>query len=304
MSRPASGVLRAGTQLRTPRLSIVVPTVKGPEHWRAAVCALDQHARKAGAEIVLATARGPAPEDAGETVQSVHLPDSDVFALRARALEVARGEFVAIIEDHIVVGDDWCSEVIAGFDAHPEADAIISGCTNGAPRCLDRASFLLTFGPFLAPLDHVPQHRCPPPGIIAYRALVLPRTAPAPGYLEYELPALIRDQGRLAALPDVRVEHVQHVGLRSFALHFHSGASFAGRTNLSVSDRPRRERLREVIGLPGLLAGQTRDGLARIGAGETIPCRVALMMMATANALGQLVGIARRSVGRSPSHLE
>ncbi len=304
MSRAASGVAPAGTQLGIPRLSIVVPTVKGPEVWRGIVRALDHHARASGAEIVLATARVAAPDGLGETVRSVHLPDSDVFALRARALEVARGEFVAIIEDHIVVGDEWCNEVIAAFDAYPEADAIIGGCTNGSPGCLDRASFLLTFGPFLAPLHHVPQHRCPPPGIIAFRATVLPRTAPAPGYLEYELPALLRETGRLAAVPDVRVEHVQHVGFRSFGLHFHSGASFAGRTNLSVAARPRRERLRELISLPGLLADQTREGLARIGTVETIPCRAAVRMMAMLNALGQLVGIARRSVGRSPSHLE
>jgi len=291
-------------RLGTPRLSIVVPTVKGSEDWRGTVHALDQHARDSGAEIVLATARGPVPDGLGETVRSVHVPDSDVFALRARALEIARGEFVAIIEDHIVISDEWCNDVVAAFEARPEADAIIVGITNGSPRCLDRASFLLTFGPFLAPLDHVPQHRCPPPGIIAFRATVLPRTAPAPGYLEYELPALLRDAGRLAAVPDVRVEHVQHVGLRSFALHFHSGAAFAGRTGLSVAARPRRERLREAIALPGLLADQTRDGLARVGTVETVPCLAAVTMMAMANALGQLVGIARGSVGRSPSHLE
>ena len=121
---------------------------------------------------------------------------------------------------------------------------------------------MLTFAPFLAPLDHVPLDRCPLPGIIAFRASVLPRTAPEPGYLEYELPVMLRDSERLAAVPGIRVEHVQHVGFRSFGLHFHSGASFGGRNNLPVSARPRRERLREATVLPRVLVTQTRGLIA------------------------------------------
>jgi hypothetical protein len=282
----------------------VVPTVKGPESWRRALATLDHQARDAGAEIVLATASAVGADDVGATVRVLPLPDANVFALRARALEAARGEFVAVLEDHVVVGDHWCDEVIASFDRHPEADAVIGGVTNGSPACLDRAGFLLTWAPFLAPLDHVPLHRCPPPGIITFRAAVLPPTTPEPGYLEYELPARLRAAGRVVAVPEIRVEHVQPVGLRSFGLQFHSGVSFGGLENLSVAARPRRERLRELRGLPRLLLDQTRDGLARVGAKETIPCRLAIAVMVLANTVGQFVGVARGSVGRSPSHLE
>jgi hypothetical protein len=287
-----------------PRLSVIVPTIKGSERWLGYVQALDRQARGARTEIVVATARERAPDRVGETVRCVHVPGSNVFGLRARALEVARGEFVAVLEDHVVVGDGWCNEVIAWFDRHPHADAIIGGVTNGAPRCLDRASFLLTFAPFLAPLDRVPLHRCPVPGIIAFRAAVLPRTPPEPGYLEFELPTRLRDAGRLCAVPSLRVEHVQRVGLRGFALQFHAGVSYTGLNNLSVAARPRRERLRDVRVLPRLLVDQAREGLARVGMVETLPCRAAIAVMAAANGLGQLVGIARHSVGRSPSHLE
>ncbi len=294
----------AETRLVAPRLSIVVPTVKGPESWRRAVRTLDHQARDAGAEIVLATSCDDAVDDPGGAVRLLRALGANVFELRARALEVVRGEFVAVLEDHIVVGDNWCNEVIASFDRHPEADAVIGGATNGAPACLDRAGFLLTWAPFLAPLDHVPLHRCPPPGIIAFRAAVLPRVAPEPGFLEYELPARLRDAGRIVAAPEIRVEHVQHVGLRSFGLQFHSGVSFGGLANLTVATRPRRERLRDVRALPRLLLNQTREGLARVGATETVPCRAAIAVMVTANTFGQLVGVVRGSVGRSPAHLE
>jgi hypothetical protein len=282
----------------------VVPTVKGPDSWRAAVSALDQQARDARAEIVLASAVPVGSADLGPTVRAVHVPGANVFELRARALEVTRGELVAVLEDHIVVGDNWCNAVIAAFDRHPDAHAVIGGVTNGAHRCLDRAGFLLTWAPFLAPLDHVPLHRCPPPGIITFRASVLPRVTPEPGFLEYELPARLRDAGRVVAAPDVRVAHVQPVGMRSFGLQFHSGVSYGGLENLSVSARPRRERLRAATTLPRVLLGQTREGLARVGTRETLPCRAAITVMVLANALGQCVGVARGSVGRSPAHLE
>ena len=71
-----------------------------------------------------------------------------------------------------------------------------------------------------------------------------------------------------------------------------------------MTARPRRERLREAARIPRLLVEQTRDGLRRIGATETVPCRAAVAALAAANGLGQLVGTARRSVGRSPAHLE
>jgi hypothetical protein len=285
-------------------VSIVVPTVKGPESWGRTVRTLDVQARNGNAEIVLATACAVDVRDVGPSIRLVHVPGANVFELRARALEAARGNVVAVLEDHIVVGDNWCKRVIASFERHPEADAVIGGVTNGAPGCLNRAGFLITWGPFLAPLDHVPLHRCPPPGIIAFRAAVLPQTEPEPGFLEYELPTRLRAAGRMVADPEIRVEHVQFVGLRSFALQFHSGVSFGGLDNLSVAARPRRERLRELRRLPRLLLEQTHAGLVRVGARETVPCRVAITLMVMANALGQVAGIVRGSVGHSPAHLE
>ena len=220
-------------------------------------------------------ARQPAPDGVGENVRALHVPGSNVFGLRACALGVARGEFVAVLEDHIAVGDEWCTEVIAGFDRNPRADAIIGGITNGAPRCFDRASFLLTFALFLAPLDHVPRHRCPVPGIIAFRAAVLPRTPPAPGYLEFELPARLRDEGRLVAVASLRVEHVQRVGSRGFALQFHAGASYAGLNNLSVSARPRARAAtrRDAPAPPAGRSVSRRSGVGRRRRDPPLPRR-------------------------------
>ena len=285
------------------RLSVIVPTVKGPERWHSMIRALELQARRSGAEVVLATAHD-VPADIRETVRIVQRTGADIFELRALALDAASGEFVAIIEDHIFVADDWCERVLEAFSQHPEADGIVGGVTNGAPACLDRASFLLTWAPFLAPIDSVSLHRCPPPGVIAFRADVMPHSPAEPGYLEYEITASLRDNGRLVAAPGVVVEHIQFVGVRGFALQFHAGVAYAGLTNLSVGQRSRRQRVKEVFALPRLLVRQTSQGLRRAGVVETVPCRAAFTAMAVCNALGQLIGIVRQSVGRSPSHLE
>ena len=89
-----------------------------------------------------------------------------------------------MLEDHIVVGDGWCNEVIAGFDRHPEADAIICGAERVA--ALPRSGQLPAH---LGAVPHsarheVPLHGSPGTGIIAFPATALSRTAPEPGYLE------------------------------------------------------------------------------------------------------------------------
>jgi hypothetical protein len=286
-----------------PRLSVIVPTVKGAERWSSMIRALEHQARRAGAEVVLATAHD-VPADPSETVRVVHRAGADVFELRSVGIDAASGEFIAVIEDHILVPDDWCESILEAFARHPEADGIVGGVTNGAMRCLDRASFLLTWAPFLAPIDSVPLDRCPPPGVIAFRASAIPPGLTEPGYLEFELTASLRAEGRLVAAPEVAVEHIQFVGWRGFSLQFHSGVAYGGLTNLSVSERPRSRRLRDALALPRVLVGQTNRGLRRVGMVESVPCRAAVAAMALSNAVGQVIGIARHSVGRSPSHLE
>ncbi len=287
-----------------PTLSIIVPTVMGPERWRSSIQRLNRQALQVDAEIVLATSRPYRGDDLGDAVTIVGNGASDVFELRTLGLRAARGRHIALLEDHVAVGDDWCSRVLEAFAEHPDADGIVGGMSNGAHRCLDRASFLLTWGPFLAPLDDVPLDRSPPPGAISFRSEAIPTGDYDPGFLEYELPCLLRDRERLIAAPRVEATHIQYVGLRGFSLQFHAGVAYAGLNSLSVSRASRAKRLCRAAALPRMLVQQTSQGLARVGVEETLACRVLYTLMAAANAAGQAVGIVRGSVGGSPSHLE
>lgn len=226
-----------------------------------------------------------------------------MFQLRAAAIAAACGEVVAILEDHNELAADFCTRLLAAFDAHPEADGVVGTATNGSPGHLNQASFLLTFAPFLAPLEEVPRDRCPPPGIVAFRRAAIPAGVPAPGWLEYQMVDELRSTGRLVADDRVHISHVQPVGWQAFWLQFHSGRSYGGIRHEPRASLSKRHRLREAVTLPVALMRQTRVGLRRAGRRESWACMIALAAMTTCNALGQIVGVLL-GPGKSPARLE
>jgi hypothetical protein len=284
-------------------LTLIVPTTKPPPGaWVAAEAIRDQ-AVAVDAEVLVAASADVGTRVPDAPVRVLRCPGADVFTLRARALAEARGEVVALLEDHNFPAADFCERVLAAFDENPQADGVVGTATNGALGLLDRASFLLTWGPFLAPMDHVPLHRCPPPGVVAFRRSVVPEDAPPDGWLEYELTVGLRDQGRLVADDRVQICHVQHLGLRAFPIQYHAGRGYGGLDHEPRSSLPRRARLREAIDLPAVLVRQTREGLRRGGRRESTACMMTVGAYAICNAVGQIIGFFR-GPGKSTTHLE
>jgi hypothetical protein len=291
-----------------PELSVIVPTVKPWPRTRGALRALEAQARATHSEIIVADGHGAGiPSDLEAPFVPLRIPGADVFELRAAGCAAARGDVVALLEDHLTVAPDWCLRVIKAFDEHPHAGGIVGVADNGAPKLLDRASFLLTWAPFLAPLGTVPLDRCPPPGVVAYRRRDLAPTAapPVPGWLEYQLPVALRNAGRLLADDRVRMTHTQYVGIRGFALQYHAGRGFAGLVSQGRDWQARRALLARAFRIPSVLVRQTRDALRqRPTILETPWCLAVVAIMAACNAAGQVVGALRGTPGNSPGHLE
>lgn len=126
------------------------------------------------AEILVVTGHAVATPVPSAPCRVLHLPGADVFELRAAGLAATQGEIIVLLEDHNKPVDDFCARILAAFEAHPDAQGVVGSATNGALGLLDRASFLLTWGPFLAPTPEVDLNRCPPPGIVAFRRSALP----------------------------------------------------------------------------------------------------------------------------------
>jgi hypothetical protein len=70
--------------------------------------------------------------------------------LRARGVKAARGEIVALTEDHAVADPDWCSSIV---EAHRKPVAAVGGAIeNAAPGLLNWAVYFREFGQYQNPL--------------------------------------------------------------------------------------------------------------------------------------------------------
>ena len=105
-------------------------------------------ARAGDVEIIVVDGSGRGLDAAAaEQVTWLRCPGRGPHELRFRGLAEARGDVIAITEDHCDVPPDWCRQTVCAHARHPDALAIAGAVTNGATsRAIDRASFLLVHG--------------------------------------------------------------------------------------------------------------------------------------------------------------
>jgi len=75
---------------------------------------------------------------------------------RATGLAAARGELIAMTEDHAIPVATWCSDIA---EVHRKPYAAIGGAIdNASPRWLTRAAYFCDFGRYANPLEEGPAH--------------------------------------------------------------------------------------------------------------------------------------------------
>lgn len=153
-----------------PRLSVVVALISGrPEHLETCLTALTQQADPPAMEIVV-----PCDKRVGDVSRfrarfpAVHfIPSAEKSAggnsdwsrehhdeLRALGLQHARGEIVALTEDHCKVGERWCATLVR---EHAASHAAIGGAIeNGTDRLLNWALYFCDFGRYQNPIRRGP----------------------------------------------------------------------------------------------------------------------------------------------------
>jgi Glycosyl transferase family 2 len=255
-----------------PRLSIVLATAHA---WPGAKAALDSARDQdcdAEFEILFLDGHGAALDrEPDPPVRWFRAPGKDGFELRALGFAEARGDVVAITEDHCVMLPDWCRRILAAHERNPAAVLVgaVANHPDSARRAVDRANFLLTFGPFSAPIEPLTSLRLPVPTNISFKRSALSAPRFSPGWIEYGLLAELRERGEIELAPDVLLQHRQSWGaLRALLVHFSSGRSYGASTRMTL---PALER----------------------GAGGAVPGaadRIWLKALILANALGQLTG--------------
>jgi hypothetical protein len=143
----------------------------------------------------------------------------------------ARGEIIAITEDHCRVPPNWCEQIIQAHKDYPEAAAIGGAVDNGATTSLiDWANFFLVFAPFVSPIRNGSCELICLQANIAYKRRVVSRMVSQLGVMEMLLTRQLREEGEVLIADDrLLVSHVQSHGFwGTFAAHFHNGRSIGG----------------------------------------------------------------------------
>lgn len=218
-------------------ITALIPTIRG---WPAARPALEHLVRQtldAGGEVLVvdgAAAPPPADEIAqlGAGVRWLSMPGQSVFQLRLAGYRAARGDVVAVTEDHCHVAPDWIEKMMNAHRRHPDAGAVGGAVLNGTDsKIVDWAAFFLTQGPHMPPLQTGVAERISGPANVSYKSRVLRRLGgdEEQGVIDFlELPAALAGED-LVADDSIRVLHHQSQGFwRTSLAEFDNGRTIAG----------------------------------------------------------------------------
>src|SRR5439155_11513243 len=119
------------TPATRPPLSVMFATIRGWPAAKPTIDSLRDQVAAAGGEIVVMDGSAnppPSTGEAGAVVRWVKRPGSSVFQLRHAGYHEARGEIVAVTEDHCRATPDWTQAILRAHAEHPDAIAV-GGCS-------------------------------------------------------------------------------------------------------------------------------------------------------------------------------
>jgi Glycosyl transferase family 2 len=241
-------------------LSVVVATTSPWPKVRATLDSLWGQARAAGGEILVVDGHGQGvPDDlTAHYPGTVYLrkPEASVFVLRALGMQHARGEIVAITEDHCLVCPDWCRQMLETHRRYPDAAAVGGAVDNGSTESLiDWANYFVAHSPMMAPIPGGRARTISAQAGMALKRRVVPKEIPPHGIMEGLFLVELHRRGEvLIANDQIVVHHVQSHGFwNTFAIHFHNGRSIGGFRKRTMNPWHVPLRLSWCLALPGIL---------------------------------------------------
>jgi hypothetical protein len=283
-----------------PPLTVTIATNDGWETVRQAYDPLRGQAEARGVEVLLVDgSRGspPAPGELGPTTRWIEMPGADIAEMRMRGYREAKGDLIAMIEDHVIVPPDWVETVINAHAEHTEAAAVGGGVKNGTPRHLiDWASFYAGHAPYIAPLPSGPAEFLEG-AYVAYKRQPLQSALNRLG--DRAIETLINEEikaagGTLFVEERLYVTHLQSRGIAGTTrLHYHAGRHFEGTRRASRRNGPMRLVRAVVLPVPRMAkrlatARQRGEPIGRLA--RVAP---AMFVVFSAQAAGEIVGIVR-----------
>ncbi len=222
--------------MERPLLSVAIATGEGWPYVRDLIAAIRPDAEAAGAEIVVAdgsenaapTSTKSATASAGSRPRA-----ASVFELFAIAMRAARGDVVALTEDHTIPRPGWIPAVIRAHDEHPEAAAIGGAIENGSTfGLIEWASYFTTQGPHMAPLGNQVVPMTTNEANVSYKGDVIAEVDPDEGlgFMAILYNRRLAEQGRILRVDDrIVVDHFETIGFGwTTSIHFHNGRTISG----------------------------------------------------------------------------
>ena len=285
-------------------LSVVVPVREGLAEVADLIEAMLPDAAAVGAEVVVVGDLDEGESAPDERVLLVPVASRDILELHRRGIEAARGEVIAMGEDHAWPRPEWWEAVIRAHAANPEVPAIVGGLVNATDSTLaGRANFLAFAAPWQPPLPLLPARRPPPCSALSFKRWALePAARERAGWLEAELIPATFGAGEMLVDDRIVVDHYQDHGvIWSIRNAFHSARSSYGYERERLPSRQRRRVARWVLeNIPSRQRQEAREG----SPGRTLPLgeRALIAVLGYAHALGAVAGVLG-GPGSSPDRL-
>jgi hypothetical protein len=298
-------------------ITALIASIRGWPEAREAARRINPQVHAAGGEFIVADGSGNAPpteaemEELGGSINWMSLPGKSVFQLRLAGYRVARGEIVAVTEDHVYVEPDWVERIIDVHRRHPDAGAVGGAVLNHTDeKLVDWAAFFLTQGPFMPPLANGVAERISGPANVSYKKRVLDRLEgdEEQGVIDFlELPDALEGEA-LVADDSIRVRHNQSQGLlRTSLAEFDNGRTIAGYRRremtrgdwLRIASAPVLPAYRAVRQMRIVRGKQMQPGMTTSKMAQALPAHIWFQYCAMA---GELLGYAA-GPGDSPKRL-
>ena len=269
-----------------PPLSVVIPVREGLAEIAPVLEGLLPAAEAVGAEVLVVGELEADASPPSSLVRLISMPVTNMLALRRHALASARGELVAVGEDHAVPRANWCETVIRAHAERPEAMAVVGCLVNATDATLaGRSNFRAFASPWQPPMPELPSDRPPPSSTLSFKRPALAGIeSQAPGWFEASLIPSLFGEGKMAADDRIVVDHFQdHGSLWSIRNSYDSARSSYGYEHARLDRAGRRRLARWAIGgIPRGLRAEAREALG----GTRIPAPEAGLISLIAIAAG------------------
>ncbi|MBW2242714.1 MAG: glycosyltransferase [Deltaproteobacteria bacterium] len=283
---------------KTMDLSVVIPSVNGWSDLEGAVEALANQKGDHAIEILVVDrlgegVRSPLRERFPQVRILETPPRTTIPEMRRMAFEVARGQVVGVIEDHVRVPADWANQMLSLQAAGEE---IVGGRVENAAdqRFIDRAAFLCEYAACLAPPDGPSEWLTG--NNVTYQRGLLDRFAAviAEDGWENRLHDAIRDSGvTLHSHPEISVGHKKHYTFwEYFSQRYLYARSYAAMRAEGKSLPMRLALGGAAFALPPLLLWRTIQSVRSSGQlqGDLLKSLPLLVLFVSSWAFGEVIG--------------